>query len=440
MIFFHKKEIYIIVFFVLCIALLTLLTKNSLETRSKASDSTHILEAESGIISSSSELITDSSASGGKAVRFFGQQITSTPTPSPSLPTSYGPQGTPISCDTIPHSRRVPVTTFESLQSSINTALPGDLIVLAPGTYTGQYLRISGKKGTATQPITICGTKNATVEATAQEGNSHGIWLQNSANITLYNFNIRKGNFSIFIEWSDNITLNYMDVGFSGLALIHAWKDSKNLKVTNSILHDAGIKDSEVGEGIYLGSNNWWWDDPGFESPDKNDNFEFMYNKCFNITAECVDIKEGVTGGIIKGNYFDGSGMIGMNAPSSWSRDGTSDDNYIDSWVDIKGNSIIISENYGDWLPFSDTNNDAKTESDGFEVTGSISGWGQKNIFSKNYGNGRTITQYRSGLTRPAGPSRTGVWYTDNVTNVGNKITCDNIFVNFQNSSRIPCQ
>jgi hypothetical protein len=370
--------------------------------------------------------------------------VTATKAPSPTGstdPTTYGPQGTPVACTSLPHTRQVPVSTRTALQTAVNNAQPGDLIILAPGTYTGQYLQIYGKSGTATNPITLCGTKSSTVEATGQSGNTHAIWFQNSNHWRLYNFNVRKGNFSIFVEWSDNVSLEYLDVGFSGLALIHTWKDSNNFKVKNSVLHDAGIMDSEVGEGMYLGSNNWWWDDPGFQSPDRNDNFEFVNNKCYNITAECVDIKEGVTGGLVKGNYFDGAGMIGQNAPESWSPDGVTSDWYVDSWVDIKGNNILITENYGDWLPYAKTNGATTglSESDGFEVTGSITGWGRNNTFSKNYGNGRTITNYRSGYTRPAEPSRNGVWYTDSVLNAGNVTKCDNTFVNFRSPTRGSC-
>jgi hypothetical protein len=79
-------------------------------------------------------------------------------------------------------------------------------------------------------------------------------------------------------------------------------------------------------------------------------------NHISGTTAENVDIKEGTTGGILRGNTFDG---VGMSAA--------------DSWVDVKGNNWTIQGNVGQNAPTA-----------GFQVHNVYKGWGTGNVFSSN--------------------------------------------------------
>ena len=49
-----------------------------------------------------------------------------------------------------------------------------------------------------------------------------------------------------------------------------------------------------------------------------------------NVTAESIDIKEGTSGGLIKGNFFDGNAL--SNAVGAI------------SWVNCKGTNYLITK------------------------------------------------------------------------------------------------
>ena len=77
----------------------------------------------------------------------------------------------------------------------------------------------------------------------------------------------------------------------------------------------------------------------------------------------CIDIKEGTTGGIIRGNNFDATGITGANSG--------------DSWIDVKGNNYLIEENTG-------YNPGGSIFKDGYQVHVAYAGWGNYNVFKNN--------------------------------------------------------
>jgi hypothetical protein len=132
-------------------------------------------------------------------------------------------------------------------------------------------------------------------------------------------------------------------------------------------VHDTGTgpgsKDKGFGEGVYLGSATSNWGSYGDSSggPDRSDENQVLDNVIGpGVTAENIDIKEGTTGGVIRGNTFNGSGMSGQ-------------DNYADSWVDVKGNGYLVEKNTGSHSPL-----------DGFQTHVQVDGWGNDNVFSGN--------------------------------------------------------
>ena len=69
-----------------------------------------------------------------------------------------------------------------------------------------------------------------------------------------------------------------------------------------------------------------------------------------------MDIKEGTTGGVLRGNSFSGVGATSA-----------------DSWVDVKGNGWTITGNRGVAAP-----------QDGYQVHQILDGWGLDNTFAAN--------------------------------------------------------
>ena len=107
--------------------------------------------------------------------------------------------------------------------------------------------------------------------------------------------------------------------------------------------------------------------------------FEWIGDK--GVTAaESVDIKEGTTGAQIVGNTFDGSGLTGVN--------------YDDSWVDVKGDNVLVQDNTG-----------RNTTNDGYQTHTQQSGWGCGTVFRNN----------KSTLTGATGSTQLAI----NVTNYG---------------------
>jgi hypothetical protein len=77
------------------------------------------------------------------------------------------------------------------------------------------------------------------------------------------------------------------------------------------------------------------------------------------VGGENVDIKEGTTGARIIGNTFDGSGLTGAD--------------YDDSWVDVKGDDVLVQDNTG-----------TATSNDGYQTHAQQSGWGCGTVFRGN--------------------------------------------------------
>lgn len=85
----------------------------------------------------------------------------------------------------------VPVATLAQLQSAINSAAPGDRIVVADGTYTvpsGSAINITGKNGTAVAQITIV----SKTRGGAVLRGERGFVLSDSSNITISGFAFRQ--------------------------------------------------------------------------------------------------------------------------------------------------------------------------------------------------------------------------------------------------------
>ena len=90
--------------------------------------------------------------------------------------------------------------------------------------------------------------------------------------------------------------------------------------------------------------------------PDRSDRNVIEGNDIAGTTAEAVDIKEGTSDGVLRGNTFDGSAM-----------------DEADSWVDVKGNGWLIEGNTGTAAP-----------EDGFQTHQILDGWGTGNVFRHN--------------------------------------------------------
>jgi hypothetical protein len=249
------------------------------------------------------------------------------------------------------------VTTASGLKSAVAAAKPGDVITLAPGTYTVSDLKLAAN-GTATKPITLRGT--GAVISTGSTSKGYGIhitgdyWVVKGVTVT-------KALKGIMADGAVRLTLDGVTVTSIGHEGIHLRKNSTYAVIRNSTVKATGLTSAGYGEGIYVGSakSNWSSVMGSSTTPDRSDYALIENNRISSTPAEGIDIKEGTTGGKVRGNVFTNAGTSGAN--------------YADSWVDVKGNRWTLSGNSG-----------SGTKLDAFQTHVQFTGWGRWNVFSAN--------------------------------------------------------
>lgn len=290
--------------------------------------------------------------------------------------------------------RTVHVSTASELKAALLDAKPGDDIVMADGLYAGRFVIEAAANGTAAKPITLRGSRAAVLDAgSVQTG--YVLYLQGSY-WNLRGFTLTNGLKGLMIDGSHNSTVDGLKIFSVGEEALHLRKFSGNNTVQNCEISQTGLKTADYGEGIYIGSakNNWGTYTNG--QPDRCDSNKILFNTIGpNVAAECIDVKEGTTAGLISGNNFDATGITGANSA--------------DSWMDVKGNGYLIENNTG-------THPGGTVFKDGYQTHVAVSGWGNDNIFRKN---NCTVNAPGYGfnvqLSGSNGTSNGNKVYTDNV-------------------------
>jgi hypothetical protein len=119
------------------------------------------------------------------------------------------------------------------------------------------------------------------------------------------------------------------------------------------------------------------------------------------VTAEHVQAMEGTTGGVIRGNRFEGAGM---GAPGV---------SVVNSWVAVMGNGWLVEDNVG-----------VGSLRNGFEVWVELEGWGGGNTFRRNQADVRA--------------GGYGFWVSAGAA--GTVINCDNVVRNAAAGyANLPC-
>lgn len=256
----------------------------------------------------------------------------------------------------------VQVSNASQLKEALGNAMPGDSIVLAAGVYQGKFsLKNSGS---STAPIIVTGVG---LEAVLDAGDFNtGYVFHLEANYCkIKNMTIQNGLKGVMADNSSNNVFEDLQIKDIGEEALHLRKFSKNNVVQKCTITNTGLKRPGYGEGIYIGTANSNWERYTEGLPDRCDSNRVVYNKIGpNITAECIDIKEGTSDGLIAHNEFYAEGISGENSA--------------DSWLDVKGNAYHIEHNKG----YHDGAN--SNFLDGIQVNCAYESWGSYNIFSNN--------------------------------------------------------
>jgi hypothetical protein len=282
--------------------------------------------------------------------------------PNQSLPTPSNPT---MTSSTV---RVVNVSTSAQLKAAILAAQPGDNIVLADGTYTntmsaGNYTGsfAATVDGTATDPITISGGRNAIIDGNGT-GGRYGLYFYGADYWNVDGITVANASKGIVLDGSNHGFINNVKVTNVGMEAVHFRSFSSHNVIKGSEITGTGKKSPQYGEGVYIGSANSNWATYSGGQPDRSDRNIVLNNTFTDFTAEALDLKEGSVGGYVAGNTFEGSSLSGQNSA--------------DSWVDAKGNYYLIENNVG-----------TNALLDGFQVHNVYSGWGASNAFRANTAN-----------------------------------------------------
>jgi hypothetical protein len=249
----------------------------------------------------------------------------------------------------------VKVATAGQLTTALSDARPGGAILLAPGTYAGNFE--ATVSGTASAPITLCGPRSAVIDGGGIKS-GYTLYLDRASWWRIEGFTVEGGQKGVVTDTSDHDLIYGLYVHGIGDEAIHLRSFSSWDTVSHNLIRDTGLYDGYYGEGIYVGSANHNWCRYTNCQPDESDHDVISDNNVADTTAENVDIKEGTSFGSIIGNQFNGAGMNPSDAIS---------------WVNVKGNHWTIIDNTG-----------IDSDKDGFSDHQVYPGWGLDNVFESN--------------------------------------------------------
>jgi hypothetical protein len=249
------------------------------------------------------------------------------------------------------------VTTASGLTAAVKAAKPGTTITLKAGTYKLANLTLAAN-GTSSKPITLTGA--GAVITTGSTSKGYGIhvtgdyWVIKAVTVT-------KSLKGIMADGAKHLTIDGVTVTNIGHEGIHLRANSTYAIIRNSTISKTGVVEPGYGEGIYVGSAQSLWKSVMGSStkPDRTDHVLIEKNHITSTPAEGIDVKEGTSGGVIRGNVFSKAGYSNIHSA--------------DSWVDIKGNNYTVSGNKG-----------SGTKLDAFQTHVQLSGWGRGTVFSSN--------------------------------------------------------
>ncbi|MGL4340275.1 MAG: hypothetical protein ACRCSP_07625 [Rhodoglobus sp.] len=249
------------------------------------------------------------------------------------------------------------VSTAAELQSALGRATPGTVIRLAPGVYSGQFTMT--KSGTTDAPIWVCGPRTAIIDGGAiTEG--HGFFVNTVNDAVFTGFTIQNALKGFTVKSSTRVTVSDLlvqDIGYEG---IHLRQFTTNSSVIANTITRTGLVEKKFGEGIYIGSSESNWCALTNCQADRVDGTRVMQNVISATGAQSIEAKEGTSDGVIRGNTVDDSRSVSVEP----------------SWILVKGNGWVVSDNIG-----------TGGQADGFSTNASVEGWGMKNVFVRNTAN-----------------------------------------------------
>ncbi len=222
------------------------------------------------------------------------------------------------------------VSTGQDLQNAMRNAMPGDLILVAPGSYTAPGITVPVHSNGGSAVVTFegknAGTMAAPITVAAQDP-SHPPILKGQGNVTtvasggytvhisgpywkVQNLIITDGQKGIILDGSSNSYLCGLEVFGTGDEAIHIRDGSSYCVVEGVHPHDTGLAQPDYSEGFYVGSFS---NSPSFD-PACHDNIIKKSLLGPNIKSKYVNFQPGSSHNTVDGCDFDGTGAQGANS------------------------------------------------------------------------------------------------------------------------------
>ncbi len=149
----------------------------------------------------------------------------------------------------------IQVAPGDDLQAAVDALAPGDILLLAGGTYALPSRFSIQRVGTAEAPITIRSAPGAVAVITYPSAAQNVVNVEHSAHVRLVGLEVTGGSHGIRILDSDDITVDRChihDTGDVGLSANVTGSTYERLRLSRNHIHDTG----GTGEGMYLGCNS----------------------------------------------------------------------------------------------------------------------------------------------------------------------------------------
>ncbi|MFJ6653483.1 hypothetical protein ACIQLJ_11870 [Microbacterium sp. NPDC091313] len=216
-------------------------------------------------------------------------------------------------------------TSSDDLQRALDAASPGDVLQLAPVTYTGHF-RIS-TAATAAAPIVLCGSPGSTLSGGSLD-DGYALHLDGAEGWHLTGFVVTEASKGIMLDGARDNVLEQLEVTRTGEEGVHFRADSRGNTLTRSSVSQTGLRTPEFGEGVYVGSAESNWCRYTDCAPDRSDGNTIIDSVITDTAAEALDIKEGTSGGTVRGTTLR-----------------LAEDSVADSAVDVKGAGWTLADN-----------------------------------------------------------------------------------------------
>ncbi len=269
------------------------------------------------------------------------------------------------------------VSTAAALTTALSKATPGAVIRMEPGTYTGQFK--FSTSGTAAAPIWLCGPRTAIItNGSATTG--HGIMVSAKHDIVVAGMTVRNNFKGLTVIDSQRITATDLLIENVGYEAVHFRNQTTDSVLKYSTVRNTGLVTAKYGEGVYIGTSETNWCKYNACLPDRTERILVYKNVFTSIAAQAIEAKPGTANGAIVGNQITGKATG-------------------DAWVLIKGNNWLVADNKG-----------SGSSEFGYGTNGSVAGWGEDNIFTRN---------------EAANTASYGIWiHKPNNVDLRNRVSC----------------